>query len=174
MVRKVFYSFHYIPDSWRVQQIRNIGTIEDNKPCSSNEWEDVKKGGDAAIEKWITDQLNGRSCVIVLIGKETAGRKWITYEIIKGWDEKKGILGIYIHKLLDRDQKLTTKGDNPFDHVKLIGDGKPLSRFIKTYDPPYVTNTKVYGYIAENLDSWIDDAIKVRSEFVVPKSGSTP
>ena len=146
MVRKVFYSFHYIPDSWRVQQIRNIGTIEDNKPCSSNEWEDVKKGGDAAIEKWINDQLNGRSCVIVLIGKETAGR----------------------------DQKLTTKGDNPFDHVKLIGDGKPLSRFIKTYDPPYVTNTKVYGYIAENLDSWIDDAIKVRSEFVVPKSGSTP
>lgn len=50
MARKVFYSFHYIPDCWRVSQIRNIGAIEDNKPASDNDWEEVKKGGDSGIK----------------------------------------------------------------------------------------------------------------------------
>jgi hypothetical protein len=55
----------------------------------------------AAIEKWIADQMNGKSCSIVLIGNGTAGRKWITYEIIKTWNDKKGVLGVYIHGLKD-------------------------------------------------------------------------
>lgn len=33
MARRVFYSFHYVPDNWRVSQVRNIGAIEDNKPA---------------------------------------------------------------------------------------------------------------------------------------------
>ncbi len=48
--RQVFYSFHYDNDVFRVQQIRNIGALEDNKPVSANDWEKVKKGGDKAIE----------------------------------------------------------------------------------------------------------------------------
>jgi hypothetical protein len=31
------------------------------------EWETIKKGGDAAVKKWIDDQLNGKSVAIVLI-----------------------------------------------------------------------------------------------------------
>lgn len=38
--RQVFYSFHYANDVFRVQLIRNIGAIEDNKPVSENSWED--------------------------------------------------------------------------------------------------------------------------------------
>ena len=37
MVRKAFYSFHYIPDNWRASQVRNMGLIEGNKPASDNE-----------------------------------------------------------------------------------------------------------------------------------------
>lgn len=33
----------------RVQQIRNIGSIEDNKPVSVNDWEEVKRKGDGSI-----------------------------------------------------------------------------------------------------------------------------
>lgn len=32
MARKVFFSFHYQPDNWRVSQVRNIGVIEGNQP----------------------------------------------------------------------------------------------------------------------------------------------
>ena len=36
--RQIFYSFHYDNDVFRVQQIRNIGALEDNKPVSVNDW----------------------------------------------------------------------------------------------------------------------------------------
>ena len=106
MARRVFYSFHYVKDNWRASQVRNIGAIEGNEPVKDNDWETVKRGGDKAIEKWINDQLNGRSCTIVLIGNETAGRKWIKYEIEKSWNDGKGLFGIYIHNLKDKDGKL--------------------------------------------------------------------
>ena len=32
--RQIFYSFHYANDVMRVAQLRNIGTLEDNKPAS--------------------------------------------------------------------------------------------------------------------------------------------
>lgn len=41
--RQIFYSFHYANDVMRVAQLRNIGTLEDNKPASENDWEEVKK-----------------------------------------------------------------------------------------------------------------------------------
>ena len=50
MARRVFYSFHYEADSWRTSQVRNIGTIEGNRPVSDNAWEQVKRGGYKAIQ----------------------------------------------------------------------------------------------------------------------------
>src|SRR5712692_8300443 len=102
MPRRAFHSFHYIPDNWRASQIRNMGVIEGNRPASDNEWEQIKKGGDAAIQRWIDGQLSGKSIAIVLIGSNTAGRKWIKYEIKKAWGDSKGVLGIYVHKLKDK------------------------------------------------------------------------
>ena len=51
--RKVFYSFHYVPDAWRASQVRNMGVMEGNQPASDNDWESIKKKGDAAIKSWI-------------------------------------------------------------------------------------------------------------------------
>ena len=50
MVRKAFYSFHYIPDNWRASQVRNMGLIEGNKPASDNEWETIVDGGDDELK----------------------------------------------------------------------------------------------------------------------------
>jgi hypothetical protein len=113
--RKTFYSFHYNNDVFRVQQIRNIGALEDNKPVSANEWETVKKGGNEAIEKWIDDNMKYRSCIVVLIGEETASRPWVNYEIKKAWGDGKGLLGIYIHNLKDPNSGKCNKGINPYD-----------------------------------------------------------
>lgn len=99
--RQVFYSFHYDNDVFRVQQIRNIGALEDNKPVSANEWESVKRGGEVSIKKWIDDNLRYKSCVVVLVGEETSNRKWVRYEIEKAWELGKGLVGVYIHNLKD-------------------------------------------------------------------------
>lgn len=88
--RQIFYSFHYANDVMRVQQIRNIGMLEDNSPVSPNEWEKIKRFGDREIEKWIDDNMKYRSCVVVLIGTETASRPWVQYEIKKSMGRWKG------------------------------------------------------------------------------------
>ena len=73
----VFYSFHYEHDVNRVQLVKNIGAVEGQPLLNSQGWEQVRRGGDAAIEKWIDDQMKWKSAVIVLIGKETSTRPWV-------------------------------------------------------------------------------------------------
>jgi hypothetical protein len=163
MARKVFFSFYYAGDGWRASQVRNMGAIEGNAPCSDNDWEQVKKGGDKAIEKWISDQLSGRSCTVVLVGRETANRKWVIHEINESWNEKKGVVGIRIHNLRDSASNLGTYGANPFDKVTFKRSGKQLSTVVKLYNPPGATSADVYKSIKDNIASWVEEAIKIRA-----------
>ena len=160
MARKCFYSFHYKPDNWRASKVRNIGVIEGNQTVSDNDWEKITKGGDAAIEKWIADQMNGKSCNIVLIGANTAGRKWINYEIIKAWNDKKGVLGIHIHNITNSKRNQSGKGSNPFQSIT-VGE-RSMADIVKTYDPPDHQSDNVYAYISKNIESWVDEAIEIR------------
>lgn len=165
MARKVFFSFHFAPDSWRASQVRQMGVVEGNQPCSDNDWESVTNGGDPAIAKWISGQMAGKSCTVVLIGAHTAGRKWIQYEIEKSWNGKKGLVGIHIHNLKNADGDQSTKGRNPFNDFT-IGDQKvKLSSIVKSYDPPFALSTKVYDYIQTHIADWIEEAIEIRASY---------
>ena len=154
--RQIFYSFHFANDVMRVQQIRNIGALEDNKPVSENQWEDIKRKGDDAIKRWIDDNMSYRSCVIVLIGTETAERKWVQYEIKKAWEDKKGLFGIYIHNLKCPKTGKCLKGPNPFDLFE-FSDGTKLSSFITCYNP---NPEDAYSDIRTHLESWVEKAIE--------------
>ncbi len=156
--RQVFYSFHFNNDVMRVQQIRNIGAIEDNKPVSPNDWEEVKKKGKAAIEKWIDDNMGYRSCVLVLVGEETADRPWVKYEIQKAWEDGKGLLGIYIHNIKCPRNGTSNKGSNPFDQFT-FKDGSKLSSVVDCYNP---SPTDAYNDIKNNMEGWIETAISKR------------
>ena len=155
--RRVFYSFHYEPDNWRASQVRNIGVVEGNQPASDNDWESITGSGDTSIRRWIDEQMYGRSCIVVLIGAKTAGRKWIKYEIEKAWTDGKGLLGVYIHNLKDSDGDQSSKGANPFDDFSV--NGTPLSSIVPVYNPPYTTSTNVYAHIRDNIADWIEDAL---------------
>lgn len=165
MARKAFFSFHYVPDNWRASQVRNMGVIEGNQPCRDNDWEEITKGGDTAIEKWIGGQLSGKSCAVVLIGNATAGRKWIKYEIKTAWDSGKGVVGIYIHNLKNSAGVQAMKGLNPFADFTLDQGKTKLTSVVKAYDPPYSTSTYVYDHIKDNIAGWIEEAITIRSEY---------
>jgi MTH538 TIR-like domain (DUF1863) len=165
MARRAFYSFHFNLDNWRASQVRNIGAIEGNAPATGNDWEAIERGGDAAIQRWIDDQLYGRGCAIVLIGSHTAGRKWISYEIEKSWNDGKGVLGIYIHRLKDRNGNQSAKGQNPFDGFTMERGNTKLSSLVKAYDPPQYESTAVYDYIKTNLSTWVENAIRFRQQY---------
>lgn len=156
--RKIFYSFHFDNDVFRVQQIRNIGALEDNEPVSPNQWEEVKKKGDAGIKDWIDENLKNKSCLVVLIGSETSNRKWVKYEIEKAWNEGKGVLGVYIHNLNCMKNGKCSQGLNPFDYIT-SKYGNKLSGLVTTYNPK---SNDAYNDIAANLESWIETAISSR------------
>lgn len=161
MKRQVFYSFHFDNDVMRVWQIRKMGAIEGNELVAPNNWEQIKRSGEYAVKKWIDDNMRYKSCVVVLVGSETANREWVNYEIRKAWNEGKGLFGIYIHNLKDPRTGTCKKGANPFDNV-LLKNGQKLSSLVPCYDP---NSWDAYNDIAKNLENWVDFAIKSRGRF---------
>ncbi|WAM22797.1 MAG: TIR domain-containing protein, partial (plasmid) [Candidatus Methanoperedens sp.] len=107
MARKVFFSFHYKKDNWRAGQVRNSWVTKPDRDSAgfwdSAEWENVKRQGDVAVKRWIDRQLEGTSVTVVLIGSQTASRKWIRYEIQKSYEKGNGIVGIRIHQNKDQN-----------------------------------------------------------------------
>jgi MTH538 TIR-like domain (DUF1863) len=102
----------------------------------------------------------------VLVGNQTAGRKWISYEISKAWNESKGVVGIRIHGLKDMAGNTVSSGGNPFDSVTFTSDGSKLSSVVKLYDPTnYVLgSTETYANIKKGLAGWIEEAIAIRKQ----------
>ena len=163
MPRKVFFSFHYDRDIWRVSQIRNSwvtqGTANTNAGWLDHaEWETVKRGGDASIKRWIENNLAGSSVTVVCIGKETAYRPWVRYEIQRSYEKGNGIIGISIHNLGDRAGKTDIAGPNPFECVtvpglSLLTPPKKLSSIVPIYDWK-LQNGRL------NLGNWVEVAAR--------------
>lgn len=151
----VFYSFHFGSDVMRVQQVRNIGSIEGNAPTTPNDWETLKRTGKKAVENWIDQNMKYKRCIVVLIGSETASRPWVKYEIEKAWNDGKAIIGIHIHNLKCPRNGTSRKGANPFDSFT-FNDGRKLSAVVPCYDP---NPNNAYQDIANNISSWINHAI---------------
>jgi len=168
MARRVFFSFHFKNDHSRTQLIRNMNSFEGNTPVTPNHWEEIKKTGDASIRKWINDNMSGKSCAVVLIGSETSTRPWVRYEIKKAWEDKRGVLGIYVHGLKDLNGNTSAKGNSPFPDVKVLESGKlvSLGSSPTLKHPSGRTSKDVYASIKDNIEDWIEEAIKNRSKYI--------
>lgn len=152
--RQVFFSFHYDNDCWRAAQVRNMGKVSEDSTFSDNDWEEVKNKSDKEIKIWIDEQLKMRSCLIVLIGEKTSERKWVRHEIKRAYELNKGMIGIYIHNLLDDEQNKSNKGQNPFDEFTI--NGKSMSNYVKCFDSRYSFSKDVYQDIKDNIEELIE------------------
>lgn len=153
MTRKVFYSFHFDNDNWRAGQVRNIGTVEGDKPVNGNKWEDVKNRSESTIKSWIDDNLKDKSYLVVLIGEKTSERKWVNYEINRAWELGKAVCGIYIHKLEDVFGRQSPKGKNP------------LAGYMPIFESSYSSSKYVYDDIKSNIADLVEEAIKIRNKY---------
>ena len=162
--RQVFFSFEFDKDSWRASQIRNIGKVSGESTFSDNDWEEVRRKTNVSISRWIDKQLKMRSCLIVLVGESTSTRKWVRYEIERAYWSNKGIVGIYIDRLKDRNGNQSKKGRNPFCSIK-TATGEPLSKYVECFDSPYLSSAYVYQDISENIDGLIEGAIEKAGKY---------
>lgn len=109
MARKVFFSFQY-EDVQRAMNVRNSNVIASDTKVGfidKADFEEVERKGDAAIKKWINDQLYGTSVTVVLVGATTDKSKWVKYEIEQSLARGNGILTIDISKIADLNGNTT-------------------------------------------------------------------
>lgn len=167
MARKCFYSFHFKPDNWRAGTVRSIGSIEGNEPVADNEWEAITSGSDQdeKIKNWIADQMKGKSCTVLLVGAETANRKWINHEIVETWNKGLGIVGIRIHGLKNKDGYIASIGENPFEYITHTPTKKKLSEIVRCYNPTGADSKERYAWISQHLENAVEEAIKIRGEY---------
>lgn len=158
MARRVFFSFHYQRDVWRTNQIRNAHIVDGTAAAGFQDaslWEEAKRKGDAAVKALIDKGLDGTTVTAVLIGSETANRKYVKYEIDQSIIRGNGLLGVYIHNLRDRNSNTDPPGRNPFDNLYWEKNGQKvyLSSVYQAYD--WISDN---GY--QNFGSWVEAAAK--------------
>lgn len=107
--------------------------------------------------------MNGKSCVVVLMGAETANRPWVIHEISQGWNNNKGILGIRVDRLLGTDSRPSVAGPNPFSKVTFTGTTKSLADVAPLKKPAGTDSKAVYASIANNIETWIEEAVRIRA-----------
>lgn len=142
MARKVFFSFKYedvsrsmcVRNSWVTQGKESAGFID------KADFEKIKKEGDAAIRRWIDNQLVGTSVTVVLVGEKTCSSRWVKYEIEKSIERGNGLLGIDISKIKDLQGNISER----------------CGQIPKGYD--FYLWFKDNGY--EKMGDWIEKAAK--------------
>lgn len=159
MARSIFASFYYDGDADRVQQVLKMGALEGDSLVTAQEWEAVKRKTSDVIRRWIHDQMLRKNAVVVLVGRETASRRWVDYEIRKAWDDGRPLVGIRIHGLKNLKGHTSQRGANPFASVALK-DGTTLDGRIDLHDPAGLDSRAIYYSISQNLDRWIGNAKK--------------
>lgn len=155
MKRHTFFSFCYDDvRNFRANVVRNCYITNYGKYSfiDGSIWEDAKTDSPAKIKELIDNSgIKNTSVTAVLIGDHTANRRWINYEIIKSFEQGKGILGIYINRIKDKTGHITHKGLNPLDRLALhvSEDGKIIyfyelkdGRWHPFKDLPKINNRK--------------------------------
>ena len=125
----VFYSFHYERDVYRVQLIRNMGSVEGQKLLNAQEWEAVRVKGDEAIRNWIQ----------------------------RAWDLRKPLLGIRIHGLSSMGST-DVAGADPFCSINGFRGYNPgLTIFDPTRRDVWgkIDSNATYDELSLNLKSWV-------------------
>lgn len=145
MARRVFFSFNYSKDIFRVNQIRSMPNIIGCSAAGFQDaslWEEAERKGDAAIKKLIDEGLKNTSVTVVCVTFGTSVRKYINYEIDKSLERGNGLVAIRIHHLVDQHGETASEGAIP---VKITANG-----------------FKAYKYTnKEKLAEWIEEAAKI-------------
>lgn len=144
MARRVFFSFYYQLDIWRVNQIRSIPNVTGCAAAGFQDasiWEEAEKKGDAAIKDIIDKGLENTSVTVVCVGSKTAGRTYINYEIDQSIARGNGIVAVQIHHLKDKDGNTDPAGAIP---SKIEANGYNAYKYVDH----------------DRLGKWIEEAAK--------------
>ncbi len=134
MPRYSFFSFCYEDvKNFKVNVVRNSWLLNHSADSfiDGSIWEKEKSKGPTVIKNLIEAGLKKTSVTTILIGDETADRRWVKYEIVKSFEKGNGMLGIHINRIRGREQAISTRGQNPLERLafQISEDGKKIRFF---------------------------------------------
>jgi hypothetical protein len=118
MARRVFFSFHYKPDVQRSEVVKNSQFLKGKELAgffNSSAMEEAQRKDPDALRRFLKREMEGSSVVCVLMGEETANRRWVRFEILQGLMDARGIVGVRIHTIADFNRNVARVGPNAFD-----------------------------------------------------------
>lgn len=148
MPRRVFFSFHYQEDIFRVNIVRKSGVVLGNAAAGFQDaslWEKTKRKGADSVRRLIDSGLKNTSVTCVLIGQRTANRKYVTYEIEQSVKRGNGLLGIHINNIKD------INGNTNFWRGEV-----PAA--LRKYDAP------IYDWDRSSFGDWVEQAFERANE----------
>jgi hypothetical protein len=83
------------------------------------EWGEATLAGPPTIRGLLAKALDNTSVTCVLIGPETAGQRWVRYEIVQSIQRKNLLVGVHINGIPDRMQRTTARGKNPLEELAI-------------------------------------------------------
>lgn len=129
MARRVYFAFHFERDIFRINQVRNsnvVAGVDRAGFYDHSEYLEAKKKGDQEIRRLILSKLEGTSVTVVLIGHETASRPWVQFEIAESIKRGNGLLGVFVHHLVDHQRTADSVYPLPPSPVVPAGTECPL------------------------------------------------
>lgn len=153
--RKIFPSYDWDEDVWRVNQIINLPNIvgKENIGFIKNVPNEEIKRGDRAVEQWINEHMDGCSCLIVFCGEKTAYSKWVLYEIKLADRLGLGRFIINLKGMLNQKNEECQFCHDPYMVNNLYVDPTkyPNTYTIRQYD--WIADEGIY-----HIHDWIEDA----------------
>lgn len=149
--RRIFPSYDWDEDVWRVNQIMNLDEILEKEDIGFEKGvpnEEIKSS-DRKIEEWIKSNMERCSCVIFFVGEKTYKSEWVKYEMELAKKLRKARFIINLRGMKNKEGEECKECPDPYKHHRLYSSTGGY--MIKRYD--WIKNNGL-----ENISDWIEDA----------------
>ena len=127
--RRVFFSFHYQNDIWRVNQVRQSwrynheNTRESEGFFDGSIWEGSQRTGPDSLKSLVREGIKNTSVTCALVGAMTYERRWVRYELARSVIKGNGLLAVKIHLMGNQQGYVSQEGPNPLDYMGVYNAG---------------------------------------------------
>ena len=153
--RKIFPSYHWESDVFYVNQIVNLPVVVGKEEMGFIKGvpnEEAKKS-DAAIMRWIEENMRQCSCLVLFIGEQTYRSYWVMRELQLALQLRKAMLSIYLTGMRGPHGKIQERdGIDPFQYHGLYTENEAVEAYVVCQYWWVLDNG------SKNIGRWIEDA----------------
>lgn len=168
---KFFFMFDTDGDLSRARKLTATDDVKVAAEPPIADYANMVDQSDDEIRFWIDAQLAATSCLVVLIGQNTANQRWVKYAIGMARQLELPMIGVAIDKLTDDGGNQGVVGPNPFTNAGM--SARAISA-LEIYEPPFTTSSFARAHIRYGLPEWVETAIRenrLRRESRVRRQG---